>query len=107
MKPEFKPSAHMRREKVFKDVPDLVTVCLPDLQAGREGISVRVKKGSLWNSELQLEVNGPMFEYMMNVMYSDPPMVSGLKRPRQEYASHYSVFSRNGSPRKAAPCCCM
>ena len=81
---EFKPSAHMRREEVFKDVPDLVTVCLPDIQYGREGTSVRVKKASRWNNELQLEAIGPMLEYLMNAMYSDPPMVSGLKRPRQE-----------------------
>ena len=106
---EFKPSAHMRREKVFKDVPDLVTVWLPDLPSGREGISVRVKKASQWNKEFQLEASGPMLKYLMNAMYSDPPMVSGLKRPRQESAPCYSSFltSRNDSPRKAAPCCCM
>lgn len=77
---EFKPSAHMRHEHVFKDVPDLVTVCMPDLSYGREGISVRIKKTSRWNSEFQLEASGPMLEYLMNVMYSDPPMVCGLKR---------------------------
>ena len=65
---------------------------MSDLPSGREGTSVRVKKASMWNSELQLEASDPMLEYLINAMYSDPPRVSGLKRPRPESAPRYSEF---------------
>ena len=104
---EFAPSVHLKREKLFKDLPELLTILLPDLPCGRKGMQVKVKKASRWNNELLLEVNGPILEYLMNAMYTDPPMQAeppAKKKPRQDsprYAEYPHV--RAWQPKKGGP----